>query len=131
MMRWLFGGRSPHAAFALRKSTLLQAWFDGAARSGLPRGLTWTSWIEAGEAVRATDLANGQLLALAPVVVQFEPIVGGGLDDVPQAREPRAVVAVFRWTRRTWVPDGRAIFNLTPVQVLGRSGGRWVIQQPA
>ena len=131
MMRWLFGRISPRDEFQRQRIELLQAWFDAAARSGSPRGLTWVSWTDNGEPLPAKDMANGQLLALVPVVVQFEPIEGGGLDDVPQAREPRAVVAVFRWARRMWVPDGGAIFNLTPQLVIERSAGRWVIQQPA
>ena len=131
MIRWLFARVVPRDEFLRRQSELTRSWFDGAARSGSPRGLTWTSWIADGEVLHAKDTASCLPLALVPVVVQFEPVEGGGLDDVPQAREPRAVVAVFRWDRRTWVPDGRAIFNLTPLQVIGRSGGRWVIQQPA
>ncbi len=131
MMGWLFGRVAPRAVFARAQGELLQRWFDGAARSGNPRGLTWTSWTGNGEAVHAKDTATGRPLVLVPVVVQFEPVEGGALDDVPQAREPRAVVAVFRWIGRVWVPDGGAIFNLTPAQVIGRSAGRWVIQQPS
>jgi hypothetical protein len=55
--------------------------------------------------------------AVLPVLVQFEPTPGGGLEDVPQAKEPRPVVAVFAWARRRWTTAGRAVFNLTAAQV--------------
>ena len=125
MMRWLFGRKSPRGEFERRRPELVQAWFEQAARSGSPRGLIWQSWIENGQTEFAKDARDGQILALVPVVVQFETVSGGALEDVPQACEPRAVVAVFRWVRRAWLPDGRALFNLTPSQVIERSAGRW------
>ena len=126
MMRWLFGRKSPREEFEPHRPDFLQMWFDTAARSGSPRGLHWVSWTDAGATVWAKDTANGQLLALVPAVVQFEPVEGGAMDDVPQAREPRAVVVIFRRRRGIWEADGRAIFNLNPRQAVERSAGRWV-----
>ena len=88
--------------------------------------MIWVSYVEGGEIVWAKVWAEGRLLALVPVVVQFEPIAGGSLEDVLQSRDPRAVIAVFRWTRGKWSPDSRAIFNLTPHQLIEHSAGKWV-----
>ena len=44
-----------------------------------------------------------------------------GLDGfVPQAREPRTVTAMFTHDRGEWRTTGRAVFNLTPAQVIER-----------
>ena len=126
MMRWLFGPKSPRDEFERRRADFLRMWFYTAARSGSPRGLHWVSWIDTGSTVWAKDRAGGRLLALVPAVLQFEPVEGGAMEDVPQAREPRAVVAVFRYGRGVWETDGRAIFNLDPQRAIERSDGRWV-----
>ena len=59
--------------------------------------------------------------ALVPVLVRFEPVPGGGLEDVPQAREPRPAVAVFAPRDGRWVPTGKLVFNLS-VEELGERG---------
>ncbi len=117
MLRWLrslFRRPASPAAFEAARGELLDHWFRTAAGTGRPKWLTWAGWEPAGEPVFAGAFA------LVPVVVRFEPVPGAPLDDVPQAREPRAVVAVFRWERGRWATDGRAVFNLTPQQVAGQ-----------
>ena len=125
-MRWFRRRVSAREEFVLRRAELLREWFKGAAASGNPRELIWVSYVEGGEIVWAKVWAEGRLLALVPVVVQFEPIAGGSLEDVHQSRDPRAVVAVFRWTRGKWIPDSRALFNLAPHHLIERSAGKWV-----
>lgn len=123
-MNWFWNRPSPRDEFTRLRRELSMAWFAKAASAGSPRGLTWLSFTDDGDVVWAKHA--GDWLALVPVVVQFEPIAGEVLEDVPQAREPRAVVAVFRWSLRSWHSDGRAIFNLTPLQLIDRSAGSWV-----
>ena len=123
-MNWFWNRPSPRDELTRLRRELSMAWFAKAASAGSPRGLTWLSYTDNGDVVWAKHA--GDWLALVPVVVQFEPIAGEVLEDVPQAREPRAVVAVFRWRRRIWTSDGRAIFNLTPLQLIDRSAGSWV-----
>ena len=131
MMRWLWKRDPDRTLFELDRPTLMEKWFALFCETWRPRGLNLLGFGDAGETVWAKDSVEGHWLALIPAMIRIELVSGGELDDVPQAREPRAVVAVFRWDRRTWVPDGRAIFNLTPHQMIERSGGRWLIQQPA
>ncbi len=123
MMRWFRRGPSPRVEFARHRPELLRSWFTALAASGSPRGLAWLDYTDSGGVVWAKALTE---LALILVVVQFEPVAGGAMEDVPQAREPRPVVALFRWDRERWVADGRAYFNLTPRQMIERSNGSWV-----
>ncbi len=123
MRNWFRRRPSPREEFARHRQELLQTWFAALAVSGSPRGLNWVGVSDAAEVIWAKGLTE---LAMIPVVVQFEPVAGGAMEDVPQAREPRPVVALFRWDRTRWVADGRAYFNLTPRQMIERSGGSWV-----
>lgn len=116
---WLPRTPDPNKAFAANRILLLESWFRTAAPSGKPKWLTWVGYEPLGEPHFAHNIA------LVPLMVRFEPVPGGPLEDVPQAREPRAVVAVFRFTRGQWTTDGRALFNLTVHQVaeqLGKMG---------
>ena len=97
--------------FARDGPALFQDWFRVASTSGKPKGLTWVRYEPIGEPHFAHEVA------LVPVLVHFEPVADGPLADVPQAWEPRAVVAVFQFIRGHWKTDGRAVFNLTPQQV--------------
>ena len=114
MLRWLrslFPRLDPTAEFRARQPELLALWFRTAADAGKPKGLTWVSGEPFGEPL------FGPGWAVLPLMVQFEPTADGGLEDVPQAKEPRPVVAVFAYTRRQWTTGGRAVFNLSAEQV--------------
>lgn len=114
-LRWRFSRPDPAAEFVARQADLLALWFRTAAAAGKPKGLTWVGCEPAGEPV----VRGG--FAVVPVTVQFDPVPGSELADVPQAREPRPVVAVFAY-RRGWTTAGRAVFNLTAGQVIARLG---------
>jgi hypothetical protein len=101
-------------AGAARQVELVALWFGTAGKTGKPKGLTWVRCEVLGE----PTFGNGW--AVLPVLVTFEPTADGPLADVPQAWEPRAVVAVFNYARRRWTTGGRAVFNLTPAQVATR-----------
>jgi hypothetical protein len=107
----LFARPDPPAEFRGRQAELLALWFDTAATSGKPKGLTWQGYEPLGEPL------FGGGWAVLPLLVQFAPTPDGGLEDVPQAKEPRAVVAVFAYARRRWSTSGRTVFNLSPAQV--------------
>ncbi|MFH5803553.1 hypothetical protein [Alienimonas sp. DA493] len=97
-----------------------------AGRDGRPAGLRWVEVEFSGEPAFVVA-PDGRLDALLPVVVQFEPIPGGGLEDAPAARLPRAAVAQFHhrpapawlpgWlpgAAGAWGTGGRVLFNHTP-----------------
>jgi hypothetical protein len=110
-LRSLFRRPDPPADFRANQPELLAEWLRAAAAFGKPKGLTWVGYEVLGEPL------FGPGWAVLPVQVQFEPTPDGGLADVPQAREPRPVVALFAYTRRRWGTGGRAVFNLTASQV--------------
>jgi len=113
-----------------RDRDVLYAEFLTVARAtGMPRELTWESVEANGAPLMVVDRA-GQLVALAPVVVTFEPVPGSEMEEVPQAREPRPVTALFTFERGAWRTVGRAVFNLSPAQVVERSGGTFVPVSP-
>jgi len=114
MFRWLrslFRRSDPPAEFRSRQTELLDLWFRTASATGKPKGLTWVKCEPIGEPI------FGHGWALLTTMVQFEPVADGPLADVPQAREPRPVVAVFAYTRLRWSTGGRAVFNLSAEQV--------------
>lgn len=117
--QWLLGRPVP----PLDPSRELPVWFARAARAGRPRGLTWVGFDPAGVPLLVCD--GGRVLALVPAVARFEPDPAGELADVPQAREPRTVIAVFEFRRGVWETDGRTVFNLTPRQFLDRDPARY------
>ncbi len=112
-------------AFRRDRSALLDAFLAAGRATGRPRGLRWLSAEGNGEPLFVTERGTGRLVGLLPVVVAFEPEPGSELEDVPQAREPRPVVAVFAFEGGRWRTTGRAVFNLSAEQVVERSGGRF------
>ena len=110
-LRSLFRRANPPDEFRPRQPVLVAEWFGIGAASGKPKGLTWVRCEVLGEPLFGPDWA------VLPVLVQFEPTPDGGLEDVPQAKEPRPVVAMFSYARRRWLTTGRAVFNLSAEQV--------------
>jgi hypothetical protein len=116
MLRWLrtlFTKPDSAAEFRLRQADLIDTWFRTAAAGGKPKWLTWAGYEVMGEPVFRDRWA------VVPVQVRFEPVPDGPMEDVPQARDPRPVVAVFAY-RGGWTTDGRAVFNLSAEQVVTR-----------
>lgn len=100
------------AEFDRDRADLLARWFAEAAASGRPRGLIWKRWTITGGST------FGKGMAIVPVELEFEPIPDGPLSDVPQAREPRPALVLFRRTRSSWHAEPRALFNVSVDVVL-------------
>jgi hypothetical protein len=92
-----------------------------AVATGKPRGLRWVSACITGDAVLARNNAK-RIVALVPVVVQFEPVEGSDMENVPMAKEPRVATALFSFHRGEWHTDGRIVFNLDPMQAIAHFG---------
>jgi hypothetical protein len=118
--------RDGPATFPTERGELLEAFRLAASSGGSPRGLRWVAVESDGDPLLVTDGQTGDRLALLPTVVRFEPEPGSDLEDVPQAREPRPVTAVFRRDGAKWVPTGRAVFNLSPEQYVAKGQGRFI-----
>lgn len=122
--RWLWHlGKAVRAErarelFRLQHERYEEQLLKNAAATGIPRGLTWISCRISGDAVLVRDTLTGGIAALVPVVVQFEPVAGSDMVDVPAAREPRLATAVFAFTHGIWETTGRVVFNHTPEQTV-------------
>ena len=106
------------AEFALRREWLEAHFLRIASSTGRPRGLSWVDVDFADDVAFARDLKRGELTALVAVSIRFEAIEGGGMEDVEAVANEKAATAVFRYDGRQWTTDGRAIFNLNPVEAI-------------
>lgn len=122
--RWLWSvGRAVQAErarelFRLQHERFEEQLLSAASATGLPRGLLWVSCAINGDALLVRDVATSSIVALVPVVIQFDPVEGSEMEGVPAAREPRPATAVFIYTRGTWETAGRVVFNHTPEQTV-------------
>lgn len=122
--RWLWVlGHAVHVErcrelFRLQHERFEEQLLHAAAGTGLPRGLRWVKCRITGDAVLVRDTAAGGIVALVPVQIDFAPVEGGGMEDVPAAREPRPATAVFTFHAGAWHTAGRVVFNHTPEQTL-------------
>lgn len=102
------------------RGNLAKQFLAVAAATGKPRGLRWKSVDLSGRPVFATDLANGELVALIAATISFEAIEGGDMEDVEAVGNLRSATAVFVAHNGDWTTDGRVIFNLEPAEAMQR-----------
>ena len=89
-----------------------------ASQSGKPRGLEWVRCDFDDDVVYARDRHTGELSAFVSVTIGFEAVEGGGMEEVEAVGNLRTATAVFRVDQGSWATDGRAIFNLNPVEAI-------------
>jgi hypothetical protein len=124
LLRWFWHlGKAVQAErarelFRLQHERFEEQLLKAAAASGVPRGLKWTKCTITGEALLVRDVPSGGIVALVPVVIEFEPEEGSDMVDNPNAREPRHATAVFTFHRGTWETAGRVVMNHTPEQTV-------------
>ena len=122
--RWLWRlGHAVHVErcrelFRLQHERFEEQLLKAAGATGLPRGLRWVRCSITGDAVLVRDTATGGIVALVPVQIDFVPVEGGDMEDVPAAREPRPATAVFTFHGGSWHTAGRVVFNHTPDQTV-------------
>lgn len=95
---------------------------DAGNAGGSARGLKWISCELNGETVYVRD---GERVALVPFLVSFEPIPGSEMVGIEAATIPRPVTAVVRFRNGEWTLDRAPVFNLSPEELIVRSGGRF------
>lgn len=113
------------ADFRANRERYLAGFLQQTRTLGKPRGLIWSGVVPLGEPVSVRDQDTRCLALLVPLEVTFVPEPGSDMEAIPQAREPRPITVIFRYQRRRWQTDGRAVFNLRPEQVIERSAGRF------
>lgn len=128
-----FGRKSPASAasrFRANAAANAETYRGFVMADGAPHGLNWLSCSIVGDPVFASDRSTGCFTALTALIVDVEPAPGADMDDVPAARVPRTVTALFAFNRGGWKPTGRPLFNLSPAEVVARSNGRFVPVEP-
>ncbi|MDG2385748.1 MAG: hypothetical protein P8N76_29040 [Pirellulaceae bacterium] len=109
---------SARKQFCLRREWLEADFLNAASATGRPRGLAWVDCDFSNEVSFARDRKSGDLTALVGVAIQFEAIEGGGMEEVEAVGNQKAATAVFRHNGSCWSTDGRAIFNLNPLEAI-------------
>ncbi len=106
--------------FRRQREVLEAKFFDRAATTGKPRGLRWIEcdWLE--DVTFARDRQSGLLTAFVAVNISFEAIEGGDMEGVAAVGNIRDAAAVFHYQKGRWGTGGRALFNMNPVDALGR-----------
>lgn len=123
-VRWLYLlGRAVHVErcrelFRLQHERFEEQLLKAASATGLPRGLRWLKCLITGDAVLVRDTATAGIVALVPVRIDFAPVEGSDMEDVPAAKEPRTATAVFTFHGGAWHTAGRVVFNHTPDQAI-------------
>lgn len=106
--------------FDQERGDLSKQFLAAAAATGKPRGLRWKAVDLTGQPHFATDVINGQLVALIGATISFEAIEGGDMEDVEAVSNLRSATAVFVARDGRWTTDGRVIFNLEPGEAMQR-----------
>jgi hypothetical protein len=104
--------------FHLRREWLEARFFTMASSSGKPRGLAWIDCDFEDDVSFARDRGSGQLRAFVGVTIRFAAIEGGGMEGNENVGRLRAATSVFLLKGDEWQTQGRAIFNLSPVQAI-------------
>ena len=104
--------------FQQRREWLEARFVTLAENSGKPRGLRWVDCDFDNQVEFARDRASGRLRSLVGVTIQFEAIEGGGMEEVEAVGNLRAATVVFRLDGSEWETDGRACFNLSPMETI-------------
>jgi hypothetical protein len=92
-----------------------------AGLTGKPRGLRWADCEFENDVTYARDRHTGQLCAFVAVSIKFEPIPGGGMEEVEAVNLAKYATAVFRYDdKQRWIPEGQPIFNLNPSEAVQR-----------
>ena len=106
------------SGFMRRREWLEAKFLQTAGARGTPRGLEWVD-CDFDDAVSfARDRRTGELTALVAVAIQFRAIEGGGMEHVEAVANQKAASAVFRFREGQWTTEGRAIFNLNPIEAI-------------
>lgn len=111
MARW-------RGAFFRRREWLEAAFHKTASSRGTPRGLTWQDCDFEDQVVFARDRRSGEPAALVGMTIQFAAIPGGAMEEVEAVANRKMATALFRYQNGEWVTEGRAIFNLNPVEAI-------------
>lgn len=117
-------------SFLLQRERLQQMFFDAASSTGKPKGLRWKACDFGSEFEMARDRRTGEVVGLVPVTISFEAIAGSDMEGVAAVGNLRDATAIFSFSRGTWGTVGRAVFNLSPLEVIRHFQGGYDRMKP-
>ena len=94
--------------------TLQESYFKICSESGRPRGLRWKKCDFDSEVLFVIENHSLNLHAFIPVVISFEAIEGGPMEDMEAVGNLRVGSALFVHTGEHWATRGDVIYNLSP-----------------
>jgi hypothetical protein len=121
---WAFRfGRQVHVErarelFRLQHRRLEEQFLKAARATGKPRNLHWAGCEFTGDPILARERHGRRLTAIVPMVVQFEAIAGSDMEGLPAVDQAKRACAIFTFARGEWTTTGRAVFNLSPDEVV-------------
>ncbi|MBA63044.1 MAG: hypothetical protein CMJ76_11820 [Planctomycetaceae bacterium] len=106
--------RQQLSEFEQTRELLEQSFFHVCSESGRPRGLRWKNCDFEDEILFVVENHSLNLHALVPVIISFEAIEGGPMEDMDAVGNLRVGSALFVHTGENWATRGDVIYNLSP-----------------
>jgi hypothetical protein len=122
--------RRAAADWRQRREELKATFLEFARASGKPHDLRWAGCEWNGPVRLAREQDSGLLTAFAAIVVRFEAIEGGEMEEAEAVGLPRDAAAVFQF-HDGWRTSGQALFNMTPAESIARLGDQVTPVDPA
>ena len=104
--------------FHSTRTTLQDSFFKICSESGRPRGLRWKKCEFEEESTFVIENHSLNLHALTPVVISFEAIPGGPMEDMEAVGNLRVGSALFVHTGENWGTRGDVIYNLNAKEAI-------------
>ena len=106
--------------FDRSRKVLEATFFKICSESGRPRGLRWKTCDFESSKLFVVENNSLNLHALVPVVISFEAIEGGPMEDMEAVSNLRVGSALFVHTGDNWATRGDVIYNLSPDEAFQR-----------
>ena len=106
--------------FKQARKVLEKTFFKICSESGRPRGLRWKTCDFENTVLFVIEKHSLNLHAMVPVVISFEAIEGGPMEEMEAVSNLRVGSALFVHTGNDWATRGDVIYNLSPVEAFQR-----------
>ena len=106
--------------FKQARKVLEKTFFKICSESGRPRGLRWKTCDFENTVLFVIEKHSLNLHAMVPVVISFEAIEGGPMEEMEAVSNLRVGSALFVHTGKDWATRGDVIYNLSPVEAFQR-----------
>ena len=108
------------------RTELQDSFFQICSESGRPRGLRWKNCDFEEDVTLVIEKHSLNLHGFIPVVISFEAIPGGPMEDMEAVSNLRVGSALFVHTGENWATRGDVIYNLTPAEAIAHYRSNYV-----